>query len=221
MLEGHGYWGLNDAKRIAAAVEEFSPAWLEDLVLPHDIETVLQLKASTRTPVIASEMLTTRTQYRTLLERRAADLVMIDPTWAGGITESRKLITLAEAFGVPVALHDCTGPFTLLAGIHLAVSSAQVTYQETVRAVSAHLVPRPHHGVDLGDRWEHRAARAARHRGGPSARGVRTRRRDDEDDPAELIERSWWSGLATGTLPGRRSRRGTTPIRRSTSRRRR
>ena len=91
-------------------------------------------RPSTSTPIIASEMLITRYQYRPLLERRAADIVMVDPTWAGGITESRKIVTLAESFGLPVALHDCTGPFTLLAGIHLALSAPNAIYQEHVRA---------------------------------------------------------------------------------------
>jgi L-alanine-DL-glutamate epimerase-like enolase superfamily enzyme len=68
------------------------------------------------------------------MERRAADIIMIDPTWAGGITESRKIIVLAESFGLPVAMHDCTGPFTLLAGLHLALSAPNVIYQESVRA---------------------------------------------------------------------------------------
>ena len=80
------------AKRIAAAVEEYRPAWLEDMVLAHDVDAIAELKASTSTPVIASEMLITRYQYRQLLERRAADIVMVDPTWAGGITESRKIV---------------------------------------------------------------------------------------------------------------------------------
>ena len=59
---------------------------------------------------------------------------MIDPTWAGGITESRKIATLAESFGLPVAMHDCTGPFTLMAGVQLAFSAPNAIYQETVRA---------------------------------------------------------------------------------------
>ncbi len=96
MLEGHGYWDITTAKKIAAAVEEYRPAWLEDMVLAHDVDAIAELKASTSSPVIASEMLITRYQYRQLLERRAADIVMVDPTWAGGITESRKIVTLAE-----------------------------------------------------------------------------------------------------------------------------
>lgn len=134
MLEGHGYWDITTAKKIAHAVEEYRPAWLEDMVLGHDIDQLKELKDSTTTPILASELLITRYQYRPLMEKRAADIVMVDPTWAGGITESRKIVTMAESFGLPVALHDCTGPFTLLAGVHLAFSAPNAIYQETVRA---------------------------------------------------------------------------------------
>ena len=134
MIEGHGYWDLPSAKKIAFAVEEFAPAWLEDLVPAQDIDAVKQLKGLTRTPVIASEFLTTRLQYRRLLEQRACDIVMIDPTWAGGISESRKIAAMADAFSMPVAMHDCTGPFTLMAGLHLAINATNALYQESVRA---------------------------------------------------------------------------------------
>ena len=134
MLEGHGYWDITTAKKIAHAVEEYRPAWLEDMVLGHDVDQLKELKDSTTTPILASELLITRYQYRPLMEKRAADIVMIDPTWAGGITESRKIATMAESFGLPVALHDCTGPFTLMAGVQLAFSAPNAIYQETVRA---------------------------------------------------------------------------------------
>ncbi len=134
MIEGHGYWDLATAKKIAAATEEFELAWLEDLVLGSDIDAVAELSAWTSTPVIASEMLVTRAQYRQLMEKQAADLVMVDPTWVGGITETRKIVDLADCFGRSVAMHDCTGPFTLLAGLHVALASPNAIYQESVRA---------------------------------------------------------------------------------------
>ena len=59
---------------------------------------------------------------------------MIDPTWAGGITESRKVCAMAEMYKRPVAMHDCTGPLTLYAGIHLAINAPNAIWQETVRA---------------------------------------------------------------------------------------
>ncbi|MEZ6064006.1 MAG: enolase C-terminal domain-like protein [Planctomycetaceae bacterium] len=69
-----------------------------------------------------------------LLNAKAADYVMIDPTWASGISETRRIIELAQAFNVPATMHDCTGPLTLFAGLHCAAASANVVFQETVRA---------------------------------------------------------------------------------------
>jgi len=134
MLEGHGYWDLPTAVRIARAAEEFRPAWLEDMILAHDISALRRLRESTVIPILASEYLITKRQFRPLLEQEAADIVMLDPTWTGGITESRKIAALADTYSLPVTMHDCTGPFTLLAGIHLAFSNPNAIYQEVVRA---------------------------------------------------------------------------------------
>jgi len=134
MVEGHGLWSLPAAKAIAHALEEFQPAWLEDLMRADDIDALADLRRGTTCPILASEYLATRYEYRPLLEKQAADIVMIDPTWAGGITECKKICALAEAYKRPVAMHDCTGPFTLYAGIHLAINATNAVYQESVRA---------------------------------------------------------------------------------------
>jgi L-alanine-DL-glutamate epimerase-like enolase superfamily enzyme len=134
MVEGHGLWSLPAALKIARALEEFRPAWLEDLMRADDIDALADLRRGTSCPILASEYLATRYEYRPLLEKQAADIVMIDPTWAGGITECKKVCAMAEAYKRPVAMHDCTGPFTLSAGIHLAINATNATYQESVRA---------------------------------------------------------------------------------------
>lgn len=134
MLEGHGLWSLPAAKKIARAVEPYKPFWLEDLMRADDIGALAELRASTSTPVIASEYLATRWEFKPVLEQRAADIIMVDPTWAGGITETRKIATMAETYKRPVAMHDCTGPFTLFAGIHLSINAPNALLQESVRA---------------------------------------------------------------------------------------
>jgi galactonate dehydratase len=134
MLEGHGLWSLPAALKIARALEEFRPAWLEDLMRADDIDALAELRRGTTCPILASEYLATRYEYKPLLEKQAVDIVMIDPTWAGGITETKKICTMAETYKRPVAMHDCTGPFTLYAGIHLAINATNAIYQESVRA---------------------------------------------------------------------------------------
>jgi L-alanine-DL-glutamate epimerase-like enolase superfamily enzyme len=41
---------------------------------------------------------------------------------------------MAETYKRPVAMHDCTGPFTLYAGIHLAINATNAVYQESLRS---------------------------------------------------------------------------------------
>jgi L-alanine-DL-glutamate epimerase-like enolase superfamily enzyme len=59
---------------------------------------------------------------------------MIDPTWVGGISETARVAHLAQAFNVPATMHDCTGPLTLFAGLHVNAAVPGCCYQETVRA---------------------------------------------------------------------------------------
>jgi L-alanine-DL-glutamate epimerase-like enolase superfamily enzyme len=134
MVEGHGLWALPAAKRIAAAVEEVRPLWIEDLMPPDDLGALGELKRGTRTPMLVSEMLQTRYAYRPVLEAGIADIVMVDPSWCGGISEARKIGHMAETCRLPVTFHDCAGPLNLFAGLHLAFNAPNTIYQETVRA---------------------------------------------------------------------------------------
>ena len=57
------------------------------------------------------------------------------------ISETRRIAELAQIYSVPVLMHDCTGPFTLLSGLNIAASVSGVVWQETVRAHIATLYP--------------------------------------------------------------------------------
>jgi galactonate dehydratase len=134
MIEGHGFWSLPAAVQIARALEEFQPAWVEDLIRADDPTALAALCRETSIPVLASEYLMTRWEYRQVLDLRGADILMIDPVWCGGITEARKIASMADTYAVPVTMHDCTGPHSLYAGLHLAINAPNALYQETVRA---------------------------------------------------------------------------------------
>lgn len=141
MIEGHGYWHLAPAIKIAHELEAFRPAWLEDLILAHRTSELRRLRESTSIPLSVSEFLMTRWEYLPVLEHQAADYVMIDPTWAGGITETKKIASMADTYGLPVTMHDCTGPFTMLAGMHLLANAPNGMYQEIVRAFIRYRYP--------------------------------------------------------------------------------
>ena len=59
---------------------------------------------------------------------------MLDLGWCGGISEGKAIASMAEAFGLPIAPHDCTGPAVWSAGVHLSLNAPNTLIQETVRA---------------------------------------------------------------------------------------
>ena len=141
MLDGHGFFSLAAAGRIAEGMQAVRPLWMEDILRPDSIAAMAAFRAQINVPIAVSEMLVTAEHYRQVLEARAADYVMIDPTWVGGISATRRIAELAQLYNVPTLMHDCTGPFTLLAGINVAAANTGVAYQETVRAHIATIYP--------------------------------------------------------------------------------
>lgn len=142
MFDGHGFFALPAALRIAEAFREIKPLWMEDVIRPDSVETIVEFRQRAGVPIAVSEMLVSRDVYRQVLNQRGADYVMIDPTWVGGVSETRRIAELAQIYNVPVLMHDCTGPLTLFSGLHVSASVPGVTYQETVRAHIASLYPR-------------------------------------------------------------------------------
>jgi galactonate dehydratase len=134
MIEGHAFFRLPVALRLAEALREIRPCWLEDFLPVDNVGTLADFRRQSGMPIAATEMLLGRNSYLSLLQARAADYIMVDPTWAGGISETRRIIELAQTFNVPATMHDCTGPLTLFSGLHCAIASANVVFQETVRA---------------------------------------------------------------------------------------
>lgn len=134
MVEFHSLWNLPTAKKIARALEEFEPFWYEDPIKADDIDALADYAASTFVPTTVSETLATRWSFREVMQANAAGVIMLDLSWCGGISEAKKIASMAEAFSLPVAPHDCTGPVVLVASTHLSLNAANALVQESVRA---------------------------------------------------------------------------------------
>lgn len=141
MFDGHGFFSLPAAIRICEALREIRPLWAEDVMRPDCLESLERLRDRGGVPLAISEMLPTREAYRRVLQGRGADYIMADPTWVGGISETRRIAELAQIDNIPTLMHDCTGPLTLFAGLHVAAAVPNVMWQETVRAHIRTLYP--------------------------------------------------------------------------------
>lgn len=134
MVEFHGMWQLLPAIQIARALEPFGTFWHEDPIRMDSLSSLKRYAEASCAPISASETLATRWGFRDLLETGAAGIVMLDLSWCGGLSEGRKIAAMAEAWHLPVAPHDCTGPVVLAASTHLSLNAPNALVQESVRA---------------------------------------------------------------------------------------
>ena len=93
--------------------------WFEEPVPPESRQALRQVREQVSVPIAVGERLHTRWDFAPVLEERLADFVMPDVTWTGGISELKKIATLAETYYVPISPHDAAGPVNLVAGAHV------------------------------------------------------------------------------------------------------
>jgi galactonate dehydratase len=134
MVEFHSLWQLLPAMRIARALAPFDTKWHEDPIRMDSLASLKRYAEVSTAPICASETLASRWAFRDLFETGAAGVVMLDLSWCGGVSEAKKIATMAEAWHLPVAPHDCTGPVVLCASTHLALNAPNALIQESVRA---------------------------------------------------------------------------------------
>jgi L-alanine-DL-glutamate epimerase-like enolase superfamily enzyme len=134
MVEFHSMWNLPTAISIARALEEFDTFWHEDPIKMVGLSDLREYALRSKAPVCASETIAFRHAFRDMLEARGVGIVMLDLSWCGGLSEAKKIATMAEAYHLPVAPHDCTGPVVLAASCHLSCNVPNALIQESVRA---------------------------------------------------------------------------------------
>lgn len=134
MVEFHSMWQLLPAIAIAKALAPYDTYWHEDPIKMDSLSSLKRYAAASPAPVCASETLGSRWAFRDLLETGAAGIVMLDLAWCGGLSEARKIAAMAEAWHLPVAPHDCTGPLVFTASTNLSLNAPNALVQESVRA---------------------------------------------------------------------------------------
>ena len=133
LVEGHGRWDVNMGIRICRAIEPIGVLWAEDICQPDSAEDLARLVRETRVPQAVSERLISRFAFREVLRQQAAHIVLVDLAWTGGISEARRVAEMADTYHLPFAPHDCTGPVTALANLHVATAQPNCLGVEVVR----------------------------------------------------------------------------------------
>lgn len=134
MVEFHSLWRLPMAQKIARALKPFNTFWHEDAIRMDSLDLLKQYAPHTDALICASETLAYKWGFKDYLQTGVAGVVMLDLSWCGGLTEARKIAAMADAWQLPVAPHDCTGPVVWTASTHLSLHAPNALIQESVRA---------------------------------------------------------------------------------------
>jgi len=114
----HAYDALG-AIRLGKAIEPFDIAWFEEPVPPEDLAGYREVKAALGIPIAGGEAEFTRWGFRPLVTERLVDILQPDIAAAGGISETKKIADMANAFGVRVNPHVWGTGVALAASLQL------------------------------------------------------------------------------------------------------
>jgi L-alanine-DL-glutamate epimerase-like enolase superfamily enzyme len=112
-----GYkWALRKAEMLA----DYDVAWLEEPLKPDALPDYARLRERAPVPISGGEVLTRRQSFLPWLQAGALDIVQPDASKVGGISESRRIAWMAEAFGVRFVPHGWNTAVGLAADLQLA-----------------------------------------------------------------------------------------------------
>jgi galactonate dehydratase len=132
LLDFHGRVTPQMAIQFARAFEPYHPLCIEEPVQSEVPEAMAQVKRATSIPIATGERLFTRWGFRRILETEAASLLQPDACHTGGISEVRKIGSMAEAYYAGLAPHNPLGPVSTAACIQVDFAAPNFVIQEIV-----------------------------------------------------------------------------------------
>lgn len=128
-IDFHGRVSFPAARRLIHLLEDVAPMFIEEPVVPENSHLYADLVAHTTLPIATGERLYSRQEFLPVLKAGVA-VVQPDLSHAGGITETRKIASLAEAHGALLAPHCPLGPIALAACLQVGFATSNHVIQE-------------------------------------------------------------------------------------------
>jgi galactonate dehydratase len=118
-VDFHGRVHKPMAKVLMRELAPYKLMFIEEPVLSEHLEAIPELASIASAPIALGERLYSRYDFKRVLQMGGVDIIQPDPSHAGGITETRKIAAMAEAYDVALALHCPLGPIALAANLQL------------------------------------------------------------------------------------------------------
>ncbi|KAI7198935.1 hypothetical protein D0868_02164 [Hortaea werneckii] len=142
-LDFHGRLHKPMAKQLAKALEPYGPLFIEEPLLSEHPEGIKELYGLTTCPIALGERLYSRWDFKRFFEDRSVDVIQPDISHCGGISELKRIASMAETYDIAVAPHCPLGPIALAACLQIGISTANHQIQEMSLGI--------HYNVEAGD----------------------------------------------------------------------
>lgn len=129
-IDFHGRVHKPMAKILAKELEVYRPMFIEEPVLPENNEALREIAHSTAIPIATGERMFSKWDFKKLLIDGYVDIIQPDLSHAGGITEGKKILSMAEAFDVAAAPHCPLGPIALASCLQVDATCHNAFIQE-------------------------------------------------------------------------------------------
>ncbi len=133
LIDAHGNYNVPTAVKLANSLAPYGIHWFEEPVPVESYAALKQVKEQISVRISVGERLHTRWEFVPIFENNLADYVMPDVTWTGGISELKKIATMAEAYYVPISPHDASGPINVISGAQVMMTVPNFYKLETMR----------------------------------------------------------------------------------------
>jgi len=129
-IDFHGRVHKPMAKILAKELEQFRPMFIEEPVLAENNEALKEIAQHTSIPIATGERMFSRWDFKSVLADGYVDIIQPDVSHAGGITECKKIASMAEAYDVALAPHCPLGPIALAACLQVDATAHNAFIQE-------------------------------------------------------------------------------------------
>jgi galactonate dehydratase len=130
LVEAHAKFNVMNAIQIGKRLEEYRPLFYEEPVSQERVSELLEVRNKVNIPIATGERLYTKFPFAEIVDRHAADVLQPDIANAGGITELKKIASIAEAKHITMAPHNVCSPVGAMAEMHLDASIINFEIQE-------------------------------------------------------------------------------------------
>lgn len=122
-IDHFGNMGVNSILKLGKAFQKANPAWMEDPVPWFRTDLLKQITAELDVPTCTGEDIYLLPGFEVLCKEHAIDIINPDLSTSGGILETKRIVDMAQTYGIPTTFHMAGLPVCAMANVHCAAAS--------------------------------------------------------------------------------------------------